>query len=173
MNSQESTTSEATGQRHTNRSLENKTRMTIQGYRCRVGNPQHPFHKLYTDKGFDAVYEAMGLIEDTAAKIKKEVLALYDKHVAGHIYIVTNPAWPEWVKVGMAVHATNRLKDYQTSSPLRNYELAYAYPTEDRRASEKEAHNLVEQHASERRGEWFKIDTQRAVHLLSTIHRSN
>ncbi len=46
-----------------NRQLEDKTRLTINGKRYRVGNPSHPYHDLYKKHGIDAVIEVMGLIE--------------------------------------------------------------------------------------------------------------
>ena len=144
--------------------------MTIQGRRYRVGNPNHPFNNIYKQKGFKAVYEAMGLLESRAVKIKKEVLALYDTVVEGDVYIITNPAWPDWIKVGMAVDASDRCNGYQTSSPFRDYEVLHSFKTEDRRKAEREAHDLIEQHAVERKGEWFKIQPEKAIHLFTTIH---
>lgn len=47
-----------------NRQLEDKTRLTINGKRYRVGNPNHPHYELYKKHGIDAVLEVMGLIED-------------------------------------------------------------------------------------------------------------
>lgn len=45
------------------RKLEDKTRLTINGKRYRVGNPSHPYHDLYKKHGIEAVLEAMGLVE--------------------------------------------------------------------------------------------------------------
>lgn len=45
------------------RQLEDKTRLTINGKRYRVGNPSHPYHDLYKKHGIDAVIDVMGLIE--------------------------------------------------------------------------------------------------------------
>ena len=47
------------------RQLENKTRLTINGKRYRVGNPNHPHYALYKKHGIDAVLEVMGLVEVT------------------------------------------------------------------------------------------------------------
>lgn len=47
------------------RQLENKTRLTINGKRYRVGNPNHPHYELYKKHGIDSVLEVMGLVEDT------------------------------------------------------------------------------------------------------------
>lgn len=46
------------------RELENKARVTIDGKRYRMGNPNHPFHDLYQQHGPEAVYRKMGLLED-------------------------------------------------------------------------------------------------------------
>ena len=46
-----------------NRQLEDKTRLTINGKRYRVGNPSHPYHDLYKKHGIDAVIDVMGLVE--------------------------------------------------------------------------------------------------------------
>tara|TARA_R110000751_G_scaffold100602_4_gene194553 strand:+ start:3537 stop:3815 length:279 start_codon:yes stop_codon:yes gene_type:complete len=50
-----------------NRKLEDKTRLTINGKRYRVGNPKHTYYELYKKHGLEAVLEVMGLQE-----VKKE-----------------------------------------------------------------------------------------------------
>ena len=45
------------------RKLEDKTRLTIDGKRYRVGNPSHPYYDLYKKHGIEAVFESMGLAE--------------------------------------------------------------------------------------------------------------
>ena len=40
----------------------------------------------------------------------------YTRSKEGQVYIITNSAWPEWVKIGMAVDAEDRCNGYQTSS---------------------------------------------------------
>ena len=60
--SQGNTKSGIAGQKPTkesDRSRENQTRMYVNGKRYRVGNPKHPHHQLYKEKGLDAVYEVM------------------------------------------------------------------------------------------------------------------
>ena len=49
----------------------------------------------------------------------------------GYIYIITNKAWPEYVKIGRTHNTKNRLKSYQTSSPFRDYEIYYEVYTEN------------------------------------------
>ena len=52
------------------RELENKARVTIDGKRYRMGNPNHPFHDLYQQQGPEAVYRKMGLVEGHYSKSK-------------------------------------------------------------------------------------------------------
>ena len=76
--------------------------------------------------------------------------------LTGEVYIVVNPAYPEWVKVGMAQEsAEDRLKGYQTGSPFRDYEVAYTWRVTDRRKAEAVAHAILKGQA-EKRNEWFK-----------------
>ena len=51
----------------------------------------------------------------------------------GYVYIITNPCWKGWIKVGMAIDAEDRCKQYQTSSPFRDYKLCYKKYFDDRR----------------------------------------
>ena len=56
------------------RTLENMTRMTINGQRYRVGNPNHPYHELYKESGIEAVYDMMfkAPAEDTTQGYESE-----------------------------------------------------------------------------------------------------
>jgi len=145
--------------------------MTVGGYRCRVGNPRHPFYNLYMDKGMIAVFKAMGLLDSAAERIKKEVLALYDKHIEGYVYIISNPAWPDWIKVGMAIDAYDRCNGYQTSSPHRDYVLEHSFYSHNRRKDESTVHHKLENISDGRLGEWFKIPVADAIQCMTGISK--
>ena len=178
MNSLENTESVETGQKPTNinciyedgqwwyvgtgdgarRSVEahnkkNKCRMFVGG---KYVPKSHPLYKAGRYKTFEEA--AFSSLQN------------YEKSSKGDVYLITNPAWPGWIKVGMAVDANDRCDAYQTSSPHRDYTVMHSFKTEDRRRSELEAHGLIEQHAVERKGEWFKIKPKKAIALLNTIH---
>ena len=51
----------------------------------------------------------------------------------GYVYVITNKAWPEWVKIGRAIDANDRLRSYQTNSPLRDYWIVYSQYFEEGR----------------------------------------
>ena len=89
----------------------------------------------------------------------------YERSKEGQVYIITNEAWPDWVKIGMAVDAEDRCNGYQTSSPMRDYVLRYAVNTEDRRKTEAIAHKQAEKIA-ERKGEWFKMSVGQAKECI-------
>ncbi len=79
----------------------------------------------------------------------------YTQCTKGEVYIIKNPAWKSWYKIGKAVDAEDRCKGYQTGSPLRDYELLYSFNTNNRNKAEIEAHKKAEKICLERRGEWF------------------
>ena len=116
----------------------------------------HPLYKAGRYKGFeDAAFSSLENFKDNPQ---------------GQVYVITNPAWEGWVKVGMAVDAEDRAGNYQTSSPYRDYELAYVVDTPDRRATEAEAHKRLSD-MFEQRNEWFKCDVEIAKRWIDSDHR--
>ena len=87
----------------------------------------------------------------------------------GFIYILTNPAWKGWLKIGMAIDANDRHRSYQTSSPLRDYKLQYQKVFSNRSQAEQDAHKLLVAKADKRNGEWFKISVQNAKNILEKL----
>ena len=96
-------------------------------------------------------------------------LSNYEKSTGGHVYLITNPAWKGWVKVGMAVDANDRCNQYQTSSPIRDYKLEYKKQFNNRRIAESQAHKLCGKKALQQNGEWFKINIKDAINLIESI----
>ena len=117
----------------------------------------HPLHKPGKYKSFEAAAFSS--------------LAKYESSVEGQVYVIVNPSFPEWVKVGMAIDSEDRLNNYQTSSPFRNYVLNYKWNVSDRRAAESEAHTEL-QKTYERRSEWFKCTPEQAQEVVSGIVRN-
>jgi len=95
--------------------------------------------------------------------------ANYSQSTKGDVYAITNSAWPEWIKIGKAIDATDRLKSYQTSDPHRAYTLRHSVSHENRHTSEIRAHKALELISDERRNEWFKIDLSKAVKCLGDL----
>ncbi len=118
----------------------------------------HPLYKPGRYKSFgDAAFES---------------LDNYKTAKQGQVYILYSPAYPSWIKVGMAVDAEDRLKQFQTGSPYRDYILIKAYDTDDRRKAESEVHKLLETtHA--RKNEWFVIAAPVATEILDGYFDEN
>ena len=112
---------------------------------------KHPLHKPGRFKSLDDAW-SHSKIESTEQ---------------GDVYVITNSAWPEWVKVGKASIAEDRLNGYQTSSPFRDYKVIAKLQANNRHEKEKEMHKIFEHFAQERRGEWFKIDKVTAIKLFN------
>ena len=116
----------------------------------------HPLYKAGRYKGFEEA--AFSSLEN------------YEANPQGEVYVIYNKAWPEWVKVGMAVDSTDRLKNYQTSSPFRDYALLYSYEVKDRRVAESAAHKRLSKEC-DNINEWFKLPHAVANELiLEVIH---
>ena len=112
---------------------------------------KHPLHKPGRYKSLDDVW-SHSKIESTEQ---------------GDVYIITNSAWPEWVKVGKASIAEDRLNGYQTSSPFRDYNIIAKLAAEDRHVKEREMHKIFETFSVDRKGEWIKIANVTAHKLFN------
>jgi hypothetical protein len=93
----------------------------------------------------------------------------YTKTTEGYVYIINNPCWNGWIKVGMAIDAKDRCNQYQTSSPHRDYKLCYSKFFDDRSNAEKKAHTLLKKEAEDSKGEWFKIKQDKAKEIIETL----
>ena len=126
----------------------NTTRMFVNG---RYIPKSHPLHKPGNYKSLDDVWSHQA-IENTKQ---------------GDVYAIVNKAWPDWVKVGKASIAEDRLSGYQTSSPFRDYEIIAKIAVEDRHHKEREMHKVFEHFADDRNGEWFKLDKVKAIKIFN------
>jgi hypothetical protein len=133
----------------------NSTRMWVNG---KYISKTHPLYKPGRYKSFgDAAFES---------------LDNYKTAKQGQVYILYSPAYPSWVKIGMAVDAEDRLKQFQTGSPYRDYILIKAYDTDDRRKAESEIHELLRKtHGS--KNEWFVIAAPVAKEILDGYFDEN
>ena len=115
----------------------------------------HPLHKAGNYKSFGDL--AFGSLNN------------YKQIKEGYVYAISNSAWPNWIKIGMAIDAEDRCNGYQTSSPHRDYILEHSVHSNDRRKSEQEAHTRATKLASETNGEWFKLTVQQAIEVLDNL----
>ena len=132
----------------------NPNRLYINGKYIPKKDPRYKVFKPGNYKNInDAVFE-----QSTISSIKE-----------GYVYVITNKAWPDWVKIGMAIEAEDRLSGYQTSSPHRDYVLEHCVYVGDRRISEQKAHDKATLLALETNGEWFKLTVEQAITILDNL----
>ena len=93
----------------------------------------------------------------------------YEKTTEGYVYIIANPSFDGWLKIGMAVDAEDRCNGYQTSSPHRDYRLLYARRFSDRRKAETKTMNKLKKIVKEHNGEWFKTDRNTAQQIIEGL----
>ena len=135
----------------------NQNRMWVNG---KYVPQSHPLYKAGRYKSFgDAAFSSLQK----------------DRQIAkGYVYEIQNAAWPEWIKIGKAIDAEDRLNGYQTSSPMRDYTLLYYRYFDDRNTAEKKAHILAATQTTHpwnkhENGEWFKLTQQQAIDIIKEI----
>ena len=118
-------------------------------------------------------YDVTKRIKSKLKKIAKEgnrnALQGYNKTKEGYVYIITNPAWKGWLKVGMAVDAEDRCKSFQTSSPYRDYQLEYCGYFNNRRVAEEKVHKKMVKVSDSNTSEWFKVSVIDAIKVIERV----
>jgi len=82
----------------------------------------------------------------------------------GYLYVITNPAWPPFVKIGRTTNINSRLRTYQTGDPNRGYFLHYYRYFLDVCKAERTLSTLYQ--GVERQGEWYQIHAEDAANLI-------
>ena len=132
--------------------IRDSLRMYVNGIEV---SQSHPLYKAGHYKNFESA--AFSALEG------------YEKSNVGHVYVISNPAWEGWYKVGMAVDASDRCSSYQTSSPFRDYMIEYIEYFDDRRKAEKTIHSKLRKNKIEHVNEWFKSDLNIIKNTIKNI----
>lgn len=140
----------AARQRLESYALKNTSRMFVGGQYI---PKSHPLHKPGRYTSFEEAWSH----------------AEIDKVENGDVYIISNPAWPGWYKVGKAVSAYDRLNGYQTSSPFRDYKVEYYQHFNNHHDAETSVHNMLAAKGIEFRKEWFKTDLETIKNVISEV----
>ena len=88
----------------------------------------------------------------------------------GTVYVLTNPAWPGYSKIGAAKSPARRLSTYQTGSPLRDYALGHYRFFEDYHLAER---LLLERLKGFRvvGTEWHRLHPIDAAAAIDALHK--
>lgn len=85
---------------------------------------------------------------------------------SGFLYIITNEAFPNWVKIGTTWNLNDRLHTYQTGDPYRRYKIVYSLHHPEFRTAEKKIKEVMKHFAGKIRGEWYNTSLEFAKSRL-------
>jgi hypothetical protein len=85
----------------------------------------------------------------------------------GFVYVMTNPAFPGWVKIGSTTDLQSRLAGYQTGDPHASFEYNHYKFFPLRKQVEAKLHLQF----GNRRGtgEWFEISIEEAIDAIDAF----
>jgi len=87
----------------------------------------------------------------------------------GYVYILVNPHFENWVKIGMAEDVDKRLSQFNTAYPERDGQMVYSVKVSNMRKAEKKAHTIAEKLAKRTEKEWFTLTVGQAIDILNRI----
>lgn len=86
---------------------------------------------------------------------------------SGWIYLLTNPAMPGLVKVGMTTRSPEeRAHELASTGVPMPFDVEAAWPVDDVRAAERAAHTALSGHRVDGAREWFRVSVPQAIDAL-------
>ena len=107
-----------------------------------------------------------------------------EENKTGVIYILTNPSFPKYVKIGYSDNVEQRLDELNRSECIPFAFRLYAYYKVDNRLSDKKVHELIDSlnpdlrskekyNGKERKREFFAMSKEQAYNILKSIATIN
>ena len=87
----------------------------------------------------------------------------------GYIYVLVNPHFENWVKIGMAEDVDKRLSQFNTAYPKRDGQMVYTVKVSNMRKAEKKAHTIAGKLAKRTEKEWFTLTVGQAIDILNRV----
>lgn len=108
------------------------------------------------------------ILEAIRAQAREELLVKGEQTSLpeGFIYLLTHETHEGWVKAGMTVDYEMRVAVYNTGDPLCRYTYRAIKPVPDRRQAERELLARLGRQATEKRGEWFRMELDDALEVF-------
>lgn len=138
--------------------IENAKNMYVAG---KYVSRKNPLHKPGCYPSFAAAWSQQELKERTKT---------------GYVYIVSCETHEKegWYKVGCAVDSHDRCRQYQTSSPYRDYYVLYHQYFDNREKAEEAVHAILKAHPDvvEWSYEWFKADPMTIKKVIEDVKQN-
>lgn len=85
----------------------------------------------------------------------------------GWIYVITNPAWPAYCKIGRTTNLPGRHRTFQTASPHRDFELRFSRRFADVCLAERALKKSLPGFRA--KGEWHLLHADDATILINNL----
>jgi len=120
-----------------------------------IGKGNGKFNKVYARK-----LAGLNLL-----KFKFSKGATYRECKEGMVYLIANPAWPDYLKIGMTIDLDSRLSSYQTYDPFQKFYIQHYEFVLNRKEAEKKMLQDFDLHGE--KGEWIKYSS--ANQIIKTV----
>jgi predicted GIY-YIG superfamily endonuclease len=89
-------------------------------------------------------------------------------NTGGYLYIITNPQFNGYCKIGITDDLNSRLSQYQTADPLRSYKIEFSMFHPKYKIAEKKIKEMMHYFATDiiQKGEWFRVSIPIAISRL-------
>jgi len=86
----------------------------------------------------------------------------------GWLYVIINPSWSNWVKIGVTRDLTGRRSTYNTGSPTpeTQYKIVHCHFHEDARGVEARLHDALRGDSRRGLGEWYDMSVDDAKEII-------
>lgn len=85
----------------------------------------------------------------------------------GFLYIISNPAHPNFLKIGVTEDIKARLHTYQTGDPKRAYKVEYYIEHPDAYFAERRIKETIKPFALSIKHEWYEISLSMLISRLN------
>lgn len=93
-----------------------------------------------------------------------------DKTSIGYLYILTNPSFPDWIKIGRCTHLEKRINSLSSNTCLPfPFECFYACRISSPNKVEATLHYIFNQFRLSPKREFFNVDPEKVIAALSLI----
>lgn len=108
------------------------------------------------------------------AKITEDLAKFNQYHSKGRfVYVLTNPAYPGFVKIGKAINPLRRVEQINGAGVVSEWKLSYSLPVENDYIIENSVHKYLAQY---RRGtdqgssrEFFEVSLEQAIEVIELL----
>lgn len=116
-------------------------------------NRRNLFEKLYVEN--ENFRKDLSLFKPMQFKSVKQKLC---------VYVITNPAYPGYVKIGKTIGIERRLANYNTCSPFKDYKVEFIIETE---LADNVENSFKLKYKS--KTEWYEIEVKLAIEEIKLI----